>query len=1018
MNNFVPLRIISCYSFLQSGLTMEKIQRSVIKNDYFGLGLCDRNIMFGVPSFVKASEAINKPYIIGVEVSVEDDTLCLYALNEEGYHHLMEISTAINRGDFSFEFLKERTSGLLAIIETYSGKFKLLFESDDESFSKYLFDYSLLFKDHFYLGLEVIQKEDVSYANKIRRFANEHGYDCVAFPHVLYEKKDDAIALKIAEAILKRETLEIEELQGQQYFMPYEYYQKLYRQVEIDNTRKILESASFNFHQKRGELLRYPVDNSPKALTDACFLRLEALGLKDNETYVNRLNYELDTIISLGYADYFLIVQDYVGFAKKNGILVGSGRGSAAGSLVSYLLDITQIDPIKYDLQFERFLNPYRQSMPDIDVDFMDIRRNDVVQYIRDRFGNEKVATIVTFTTIQAKQALRDIGRVYNIKPFYIDRLSKLMPPNTSFKQAYKQIPDFKQEVDRDSYLLKIVRLASKIEGLIRQSSLHAAGIVLNNSPLENALPIITDLSDHYITQYEDDYLEEQGFLKMDVLSIRNLTVISRCVDLINAHYQDAHLDKQNLPFDDPKVYELIASGQTAGLFQINTSSMKKAIKTLKPNCFNDVVAIIALNRPGPRKFIATYAKRKEGKETIAYDDPSLEPILKETYGVIVYQEQVNKIATAFAGFSAGEADLFRSAISKKKIEKMLAGEKSFIEGAIKLGHDEKIVKKIYSTIKDFADYAFNKAHSVTYSIIACQMAYLKAYYPLEFYAASLEIGSADSEDGESDTKLNQFINEMKKRNFVVLLPNINISTTEFLATEQGLMFPLNKIKGINETLANNIVEERKNGEFKDFFDFVARMYRYKIEDKQIMALIDGGSFDSFSLCRASFRASIKSAIQYATLLNKEDGQLNIGISDYLKPYLIEDKDDPLENLEKEYEALGIMISDSPLRYKADVLHSKNVISIVDAKENESARIGGMIRSVRKQETKKKKETMAIVRIVDESDEIELTIFPSLYKEVSAILKKNTLVIAEVKAQMKDEFVNYICDSLTPLEDE
>ena len=1016
MNNFVPLRIISCYSFLQSGLTMEKIQRGVVKNDYFGLGLCDKDVMFGVPSFVKSSEAINKPYIIGIEAQINEDTLCLYAINEEGYHHLMEISTAIQKLDFSLELLKQKVAGLICIIETYSGKFRQLFENDDESFSRYLFSYSEMFKNGFFLGLEVIKKEDVSYANKIRRYANEHSYDCIAFPHILYEKKDDAIALKIAEAISLKETLDIDNLEGQQYFMPIEYYQKLYRQIEIDNTKKVLEAASFNFHQKRGELLHYPVEDSPNTLKEYCYSALEKLGLKDSQDYIDRLEYELSTIISLGYADYFLIVQDYVNYAKKAGILVGPGRGSAAGSLVSYLLNITQIDPLKYDLQFERFLNPYRQSMPDIDVDFMDIRRNDVVQYLRDRFGNDKVATIVTFSTIQAKQALRDIQRVYQINDFYIKNLSKLIPHNTTFKQAYKTIPEFKQEIDRDSYLRNIVRLASKIEGLIRQSSLHAAGVVLNNSPLENALPVIIDLSDHYITQYDDDCLEEQGFLKMDILSVRNLTAISRCVDLINEHYPDAKLDKQNLPFDDPKVYELIASVQTAGLFQINTAAMKRTIKTLKPNCFDDVVAVIALNRPATKDFIPVYAKRKEGKEAVKYADPTLEPILKSTYGVIVYQEQVNKIATAFAGFSAGEADLFRSAISKKKIDKMLSGEQRFIEGAINNGHDPKVVKKLYATIKDFASYAFNKSHSVTYSIVACQMAYLKAYYPLEFYAASLEVGSGN-EDSEGDNKLNEYVYEMKKRNIYLLSPNINTSTNEFLATKDGLLFPLNRINGIGE-LCSHIVIERENGEFRDFFDFIARMYRYKINEKQITALIDSGCFDMFTTSRASLRASIKSALQYASLLNKEDGQLNIGISDYIKPYLIEDNDDPLENLEREFDAIGIMISANPLHYKADILQSKNVISIMDAKDDERAKIAGIIRSIRKQETKAKKEKMANIKLVDETDEIEVTIFPSLYKDINEILKKNNIVIAEIKRQEKDDYISYICDSLELLEEE
>ena len=1013
MNNFVPLRIVSCYSFLQSGLTIERIQKSAVKNDYYGLGLCDNGVLFGVPNFVNACDAIKRPYIVGLETHINEDTICLYAINEDGYHHLIVLSTAIQKEEFSFDLLKVKASGLVAIIETYSGKFKEQFENNQDGFARYLLDISSVFKDGFYLGLEVIKKEDVSYANKIRKFANEHSYECIAFPRILYEKKEDAIVLKIVEAVANEEKLNEKKMDGQQYFMDIKSYQKIYRLSEIENTKKLLDASSFDFHQKRGELLHYPVDDAPRALKDKCYQALTKLGLDKNETYIKRLDYELETIISMGYADYFLIVQDYVSYAKNHNILVGPGRGSAAGSLVSYLLDITQINPLDYNLQFERFLNPYRKTMPDIDVDFMDIRRDEVVQYMREKYGNDKVANIITFQTIGAKQSLRDVGRVYNFPTSHIDLLSKRISKNNiSLREAYRTLPEFKSLVDSDSYFLQIVSLASKIEGLIRQNSLHAAGIILNNSPLENALPIITDFSDHYISQYEMGCLEEQGFLKMDFLGLRNLTTIARCVDLINAHYPDAHLDAQNLPYDDPKIFEIISQGQTMGLFQIETSVMKRGIKVLKPNCFNDIVALLALNRPGPMAFISNYAKRKEGKEAIVYDDPCLEDILKETYGIIVYQEQVNQIATTMAGFSMGQADMFRRAISKKDEAKMLENKKAFIEGSIKNGHDEKVATKVFETIEKFANYGFNKSHSVVYSVIACQMAYLKAYYPLEFYAAILETSSS-----ANDAKFNEYVSEMKKRNISILAPNINLSTNEFSVTEGGLLFPLNAIHGVNEVLANAIINERNNGEFKDFFDFVSRMYANKISEAQINALIDAGCFDTFNPSRASFRTSIRSALQYAELSYKENGQLDIGFSAYIKPYLIEDIDDPIENLDKEYEALGIMLSNNPLHYKADILRSKNIISITDAKESRTAKIAGLVRGVKTISTKKGS-TMAFVKLVDETDEIELTVFSDLYVESLPLLEKNQLIIAEVKREKRNENIDFIASAITPLEEE
>ena len=1012
MNNFVPLHIVSCYSFLQSGLTIEKIQASVFKNEYLGMGLCDNGVMFGVPAFVKASEDIKKPYIIGLETNVNDDFICLFAINEEGYHHLMEISTIIQKGELSLDYIKQRVSGLIAIIETNQGQFNDLFLAEDPSFSRYLFKYSEMFKDGFYLGLDIICKADISYANKIREFAKEHPYECIAFPRIVYQKKEDAIVLEIVEAIAKDEVLEQDKQDGQQYFMPFSFYQKIYTKDEIDRTEKVLKSSTFNFHQKRGELLHYPVADSVVTLKENCFNALKELGLENNETYVSRLNYELETIVSLGYADYFLIVQDYVNYAKTHGVLVGPGRGSASSSLVSYLLNITQIDPIKYDLQFERFLNPYRKSMPDIDVDFMDIKRDEIVEYMREKYGNNRVANIVTFQTIQAKQSLRDIGRVYGFANKDIEDLCKRITPFVdSLRQAYKTLADFRALVDSDKAYLKIVSLASKIEGLIRQSGMHAAGVILNNSPLENALPVLVDSSNHYLSQYEMGSLEEQGFLKMDFLSLRNLTTISLCVDLINEHYPDAKLDKQNVPFDDPKIFRLISSGQTLGLFQVETGAMRDTIKTFKPTCFDDVVALLALNRPGPKQFIPAYALRKEGKEKVSYDDESLKPILESTFGIIVYQEQINQIATSFAGYTMGEADMFRRAISKKNKEEMAKNRDLFVKRAIANGHDEKIATKVFNSIERFADYGFNKAHSVAYSIIACQMGYLKVYYPLEFYAAILETSSS-----ASDTKFSDYVSEMKRRNIFISSPDINLSSKSFIVKDNTLLFPLSSIHGINDTFVNNVLEERKEKPFTDFFDFVARMYRYKINENQINALIDAGCFDTFNPSRASFRASVRNALQYAELVFSEDGQINLGFSEYVKPYLIEDQDDELENINKEYDVLGIMLSNNPLRLKKDVLKEKQVIDINIAKERDNAKIAGLIKKV-KTITTSKGTTMAYVTLYDESDEIELRVFPELYISSRSLLKKNNIIIVKMnKQKYKGDFV-YIADEITALEE-
>ena len=604
------------------------------------------------------------------------------------------------------------------------------------------------------------------------------------------------------------------------------------------------------------------------------------------------------------------------------------------------------------------------------------------------------------------------MGRVYSFPNRHIDLLSKrITNQKLSLREAYKQLPEFKKLVDSDEYFLQIVSLASKIEGLIRQSGMHASGVILNNDPLEDALPVATDFNNTLISQYEMGYLEEQGFLKMDFLGLRNLTTIAYCVDLIKKGHPEAKIDAKNIPYDDPNIFKLIASGQTMGLFQIDTPLMKKGIKALKPKCFEDVVVLLAINRPGPMESLPKYMRRKEGKEKVVYDDPCLENILRETYGVIVYQEQVNSIAMAMAGFTMSEADMFRRAISKKDSAKMVENQKQFIEGSAKNGINEKTAKKVFEAIARFANYGFNKSHAVVYAVIASQMAYLKYYYPLEFYAAILETSSSTT-----DSKFNEYISEMKQRNIAIISPNINLSGKDFIVEEKGLLFPLNAIKGINELFVNSLLEERNKGAFKDFFDFVSRMYRYKISEVQILKLIDAGCFDAFDPSRASFRASVKSALQYAELSFKDNDQLNIGFSDLVTPYLIRDIDEPLENLDKEYDVLGIMLSNNPLHYKTDILRAKNVTPIVEAKEEINSKVAGLVRTVKTISTKKGS-TMAFVSIMDETGEIELTLFSETYQDSLALLEKNNLIIAEIKREKRDEDYDYIVQKIAPLEE-
>ena len=1011
---FAPLHITSGYSFLKSGLTMERIGKALRDNDYFGMGLTDLGVMYGVPEFVNTLEKQERPYIIGLDVFINGDSLSLFALNEVGYHNLVNINSLLQKEELSLENIKPYIEGLLAVIETNHGVFKENFINlEEKPFSTYLLTYGSLFKDDFYLGIEVTSKEEVAFANKIRKYADKHTYPCVAFPRIKYLKKEDAIVLEIVNAIEHDEKLNIKNKTGQEYFMKVSDYSKIYSLSEIANTINIINKSTFNFHQKRGEILHYPCENSIQLLRDNCEKGLKEKGI-DDEIHQNRLNHELEIIITMGYADYFLIVSDYVNWSKNNNILVGPGRGSAAGSLVAYLLNITEVDPLTYNLQFERFLNPYRKSMPDIDIDFMDTKRDLVVEYMRNKYGQNKVANIVTFQTILAKQALRDIGRVYDYPTRHIDLLSKRITDHSlDLRNAYKRLDEFKKLVDSDRYFLEIVSLASKIENLPRQSGMHAAGIILNNFPLDGAIPVSIDFNNNYISQYEMSYLEEQGFLKMDFLGLRNLTTIMRAVELININHPEAKLTPFNIPFDRQEIFDFISSNMNMGLFQIETAAMKRSIKILKPSCFNDLVALLALGRPGPMENIPIYAARKEGKEKVTYLTPELEPILKETYGIIVYQEQINQIATTFAGFTPGEADLFRRAISKKDKAKFAELENSFITSAVNNKKDINTAKKVYRDILKFADYGFNKSHSVVYSIITARMAYLKIHYPLEFYASILE--NASSSD---DSKFNEYISEMKQRNIAIYSPNINESKNRFIIYNNGLLFPLTAINGINELLYSKIEKERNdNGLFKDYFDFVTRMCQYKINEGQLQKLIDAGALDCFHPSRIAMLNTIRSALQYAELNYDSTGQLSLGIAKILPPTMIEGKEDPLEKLDREYDALGLMLSDNPLKYKADLLKEKGIIKISEAKNSKNTvDICGIIKSVKVIHTKKGT-SMAFVKIFDETGEEELTIFPTVFADNFSKIEKNNIVVIKGHCEERNGEASFLVDNIDLLED-
>ncbi len=1007
---FAPLRIISEYSFLKSGLLVSKIGESIKKGGFSGAAISDLNVLYGIPSFIKEMDKISKKYLVGMEVIIDDTHLVLYATSENGYKNLIRLSLKASKEDIVLDDLKEH-SGLIGIIETNHGKFKESFDPENKDFFKYLVSY---FKsvDSFYLGLEINSREEFDYAQKIRSFAKENEYITIAFPRIRHQNKSDAITIKITEAIDTDEKLEIKNEDGEEYFHPLEFYSKIYTKKELDLTEELINSSKFDFYQKRGKIIHFPVEDSIETLKQNVFDGLKRLNIND-EAHISRAKYELEVIVSMGYADYFLIVADYVNYARSNGILVGPGRGSAAGSLVSYALGITEVDPLKFDLQFERFLNKARKSMPDIDIDFMDTARDQMVEYMRTKYGNEHVANIATFQTIQAKQALRDIGRIYSIPSRHIDLLSKSITEKLSLREAYKTLPAFKKLIDSDKYFLEIVSLASKIEGLPRQAGLHAAGIIINQDPLYEVLPVTVDFDDHYTSQYEKDYLEEQGFLKMDFLSLTNLSAIDYCLKLIEKN-KDVKLSFYDLPYDDKDSIELIKKGQTIGVFQLESSGMRNAIKIIKPKQFEDIVTLLSIFRPGPMDNIKDYQDRKEGKIKVEYMSESLKEILAPTYGVLIYQEQVNKIAQVMAGFTPEHADLFRRAISKKDRDKLASSKVDFVNGSIKNGYTQKQAEKMFNDILKFADYGFNKSHAVVYAMIACRMAYLKYHYPLEFYSAILTISG-----GTTDHKFSDYLAELKSRGYKVYPPNINKSTKHFEALEDGLLYPLNMIKGMTELVINKVLDNRlEKGEFTDFFNFASRMYGIDVSETNIAKFIDSGSLDSLCESRATMRATLHYAYQLAELSYDNNGQLILDATLENQKQFFKDVDIPLVNLNLEYEALGIMLSDNPLKYKKDLLDANNVISLNEAKEaNRNVTICGLISNVKTIKVRKNNTTMAFVKIFDESDEMEVTVFPRIYQNVFQLLSKNEIILVKGHYEHRDEKESFIADDIKKLEE-
>ena len=760
----------------------------------------------------------------------------------------------------------------------------------------------------------------------------------------------------------------------------------------------------FSFIRKRGMIPHFP---TPDGMDSEQYLHylthhgLEELGFAGNQEYANRLDYELGIIKRMGYCDYFLIVADYVNYARTHDILVGPGRGSGAGSLVSYCLHIFEVDPIKYGLMFERFLNPERQSMPDLDVDFQDDRRNEVVAYIQQKYGYDNVSCIVTMQTLGAKGSLRDTGRIFEYEERAIETLcDSIGSYDGSLRDCYRNIPNFRSIVDSDPYYLEIVAMASKIDGFPRQPGIHGPGIVINNDPLVKTVPIKKGAG-FLIAQYEMTSLEEQGCLKMDILSLRNLTIVKDCLRLVELT-GGQKIDPSSIPWEDPHAIKVIASSMTMGLFQLESRGMRRAISLVKPTRFEDIVAIISLYRPGPMDSIDSFAKRKNGQEKIIYLSPLLIPILEGTYGILTYQEQIMEISVVLAGFTRAQADSFRRAISKKNAAKIESLRAQFINGCIGKGVKKEVAEEIYSQIERFANYGFNKCHAVAYAKLACQMAYLKANHRLSFFGAILDYVSTEKDD----ERFTSILNEMLTLHIHFLPPDINISNPGFFPNGKAIRFPLSAIKSISGQLAYRIVEERElHGPYKDIFDLVSRNKGARLDLTCLIKFIDAGALDGFGYSRGSLRQVAPAAIDYVEMFDFGPNQLSLDF-DFPKPSIRKIEGNHLDDLLAERSTLGLIVSDSIFSGQEELLRSRNVHYLNEITHFKyDFKVAGVVEGCHAITTKKGTK-MAYLTLFDREARVEFALFDERYNLYFALLKEgNALIIKGHRNPRRDGYI-------------
>ena len=1072
--NFAHLHVHTEYSLLDGSNKIKEYVNRVKELGMTAAAITDHGVMFGVIEFYRAARAAGINPVLGCEVYVapgsrfdkeavgrDEDRyyhLVLLAENNTGYSNLMKIvSRGFTEGYYykprvDYEVLEQYHEGIIALSACLAGEVQknLLRGLYDEG-RKAALRYEKIFgKGNFFLEIQDHGIPEQSIVNQqLLRLAEETGIELVATNDVHYTYAEDEkphdilLCLQTGKKLADEDRMRYEG--GQYYVKSKEEMAALfpYALQALENTQKIADRCHVEIEFGVTKLPKFDVPDgftSWEYLNKLCFDGLEKRYGEPGQELVDRLNYELGVIKNMGYVDYFLIVWDFIHFARENGIMVGPGRGSAAGSIVAYTLGITNIDPIRYQLLFERFLNPERVSMPDIDVDFCFERRQEVIDYVVRKYGKDQVAQIVTFGTLQARGVIRDVGRVMDLPYAFVDSISKMVPKelNITLDKALKMNPELKKLYDENPQVKELIDMSKRLEGLPRHTSMHAAGVVICQKNVDEFVPLALGADNTVITQFTMTTLEELGLLKMDFLGLRTLTVIQDAINLVEESTGERIIPEE-LDYNDPAVMELLGSGKTDGVFQLESAGMKSFMKELKPQSLEDIIAGISLYRPGPMDFIPQYIKGKNHPELITYDCPQLEPILEPTYGCIVYQEQVMQIVRDLAGYTLGRSDLLRRAMSKKKADVMQRERQNFVygnpeenvPGCVANGISEEIANKIYNEMIDFAKYAFNKSHAAAYAVVAYQTAYLKYYHPVEYMAALMT--SVIDNPG----KVAEYIYSCRQMGIKILPPDINRGVGNFSVDNGNIRYGLAAIKSIGRPVIESIIEERKmRGEFKNLKDFMERLSGKEVNKRTVENFIKSGAFDSLKGTRKQLM------MIYIRVMDQVNQEKKYSMTGQMSLFDIVDEEQKKEFeitlpdvgeyqketlLAFEKEVLGVYLSGHPLEEYEEKWRNNISATTQDfqldeetgvTKVRDGAKeiIGGMITSKTIKYTKKN-QTMAFITIEDLMGTVEVVIFPRDYEKNQQYLQEDSKVFVKGRVSEEDDNASkLICEEIIPFE--